>query len=673
MNTILRIFPAILITFMLFTGCTDDKAFLTEPSGSVEGNYDGRVIGTIHGIITTQDTSTPIDSVRVLYSIEGANLDILSDVNGYYRIDNLRERSYTLTFLSPDDNYADWMTVTNIAFDSAYANPTNRDYNVLISQNVTLLRNNAGVSGYVFAQMDPENAVPAVNAEVKITGLGGVLNADFTAYTNNDGLYSFTKLPAVNQAVVIAMPWSDDTIDYGLGTVNVNLVPGAIVNAQAIIVNPVAAGCIMVANNFANNDFGVTETIQIVFNKPVVENSLDISLFRGGTDIPFEAELVNDGLILTVDPLLILRAGTTYSIQVQGRSVDYANFNFGPLQFTTEDGIELEYTSLDVADGVVRNDVGLNEDIILNFSKAIDVNDNRNRISVHRRADQFNILIDFAFSASNKVVTISPVGSFRANTDYTVSYLFHSELPEDFVAGNVNFTTIDIGDAPEQVSGLSLTEDYVIDWNTRQIQIEFNSQSNADEYEVYGYDNFSVSHHIYLGRIAANTLFGKQQGFIMLGNEFDWMEGDNMQTPFANGIEVSILVRAVNDYGDGQFSDVLVLKDDTVPTFQLNQIGTAFNTGNDTTSEFTVRFDADIEYCNTADNPQWGFVEDGGDANYVLPENSAVWQWDNDGRNGTLTVTVPADKNGAIDQLFLLYVKDSSGNTQTDTVWVNLR
>ncbi len=80
-----------------------------------------------------------------------------------------------------------------------------------------------------------------------------------------------------------------------------------------------------------------------------------------------------------------------------------------------------------------------------------------------------------------------------------------------------------------------------------------------------------------------------------------------------------------------------------------------------------VRISGAIEYC--ADTPPvWGFIEDGGNPAYVLPHDAAAWAWDANHRNGTLTITVPADRNGAGDQVWMTGISDNSGNMQADTV-----
>lgn len=662
----------LLIFTTLFIGCDNPDVITTVSSG--EGSYNGRVIGTVHGIITTQDNNTPFEKVTVIYAIAGANYIQESDRFGYYRCDGLTESTYSFTFLSPDTIYADMFKVVEVAYDSAYMHPSDVDYRIVISRNVVMLRKNAGITGYVFARTDDETTAPAAGVRVRATGFDGILNANFSAVTDTSGYYSFEDLPAVDTVTVITMPWSNGLTSFQSSQTEVNIIPDAVVNADNIIISPSATDIIVLSNNFANGDFPVNGSLVLEFSRPISEAGLGVELTREEVDVPRLFSLDVSGLILTVEPTVILRAGTAYSLFIQGRGEDYARFTFGPVEFTTEAGIDLESTSLYAADGIIRDDVGLDETINFRFTREIDTVNADNRVVLQRQ--NVDVLVNWSFSEDGRTLLVTPEGTFRPGAEYSLGYRIFSTLPEDFITTLNNpfiFQTIVSGGPPAQVAGLEVSPlSESIDWNTTNLNLQWLAITGVDYYDVYGYDSHTVNDHVFLGRIVADRLFGMQRGIVGLPLEFDWIQGDDFQTPFTHNIQVKLLVRAVNDFGAGEFSEDLTLRDNTAPAYEIRQDRSADNSAGVTDLLVTFRFDDPMEYCDSRHPPDWGFIEFGGDLDYVLPEDAAVWRWDEDLRNGDLRVTIPAAEDGSGDKLWLLGITDTSGNTQVDTVWVDI-
>lgn len=661
MKRIIFSIPMLLFVVFMLTGCESNTTVTSETGGE---SFNGRVIGTLHGIITTQDTNTPMAGVRLLYAVEGSNRETVSDTNGFYRIDNLTESTYTISFISPDSNYVDWGEVVAVHFDSAHANPSDVDYHVVISRNIIMFRRNAGVSGYVYARLDNETTIPASGVEVKATGFGGVLNADFSTTTNSSGHYMFSDLPATPAMTVLAMPWTHNSITFGAGAVGVNLIPGASVIADNITVRPATADIVVLSNNFENDDFPVDGTLNLVFNRPIDDGSLVVSFTRSGMDVPFVSSLGPNMITLTIDPAVILRAWTRYTLWIQGRGTDYTDFTYAPTPFWTERGIELESTNL-----WREEDVGLNETLTFTFTKAIDVDNPNNRMWVER--SNADILMNWSYSEDNLTLSCTPVGSYIQDTDYTIGYLLYSVLPENFTTWEPSFHTLADLTPPSQVTGLALDEDVEVDWDTRQIWLSWDAiadvASAGGHYEIYGYDTYHVTDRVLLARFRADQVFGTERRMVSLPSEFDWLPGDPWQTPFTNNIEVRFMVRATNNAGNGPLSTELSVGDNTPPIISnIIQYGSANNSFSSEETIVECRFGSDIEYC-AATIPTWEFVEAGGDPNYLLPHDAASWEWDDDMRNGTLTITVPPNSNGAGDELLIWGVTDLSGNVQADS------
>jgi hypothetical protein len=662
MKKIVWLIPYLLLTILLLAGCEDRTTVQTENRGEA---FNGRVIGTLHGVITMQGTNTPMSGVRVLYSIAGSNLETISDANGYYRIDNLREATYSISYLSPDTNYADWGEVVAVQYDSANAHPTDVDYLVVISRNVMMFRRDAAVSGYVFARLDNETTMPAVGAEIKAMGFAGVLNAEFSTTTDQNGRYTLSGLPATPNCQIMAMPWVGGGVNFGLGVTQANLVSGATVNAANIVLAPATVNIVVLSNNFGNGSFPIDGGLVLVVNKPLEDSSLVIILNRGATPIQTVFNVDTSGLVLTIDPVVLLRASTNYALTVNGRGMDYSAFTYGPVTFSTERGIELVSTTVLRQDGFVRDDVDLDETLSFTFNREIAVSHDDNDAWVRRGTT--DILVNWSISQDQKTLSITPLGSYRENTLYTIGFLLYSSLPEDCTAATYNFTTVMEPSPLGQVTGLAQDDTAHVDWNTTQIWLNWNAMANVVTYQVYGYDTYNVTDYRWIANYPATRISGTERNQIALPTEFDWLVGDGMQTPFTNGIDGKFFVRAINAVDEGPFSAELTVSDMVAPRITaLTQDRSANNTSPTTPAIVSCRFGTLHEYCMSTP-PSWHFEEAGGNPSYHIPDNAATWQWDANMRNGTLRVTVPASSNGAGDRLLLWGVYDNSGNMQPDT------
>jgi len=648
-------------------GCSDETNVTSHTTGD---RYNGRIIGMIHGIITARDTNTPMANVTVEYAVHGGTRLTRSDANGYYRTENLDEGTYTIGFFSPDTGYADWREVVAIRLDTSKVRPSDVDYRVVMSRDVPMYRRNAGIQGYVYAQVGNETLVPAADVEVRATGFGNViLSADYVARADSNGYYVFSSLPATPTAVVIAMPWTNNSVTYGIGTTRVDLIPGAIAVAENIVVVPATAGIIVIGNNFGDGDFPVDGAINLVFSRPIDDDSL-FSYLRGPWgDVHVVHTLDASGVNLSIDPIEILHASSDYVLTVNGRGADYTQFSY-TAWIKTELGIKLESTTLWQIDGQNREDVGLTEALGFTFTKPVDVTNPDNEVWIRRGGS--DILVSASYSNENKTLTVAPIGSFLPETWYRVYYFVYSTLPEDCTACDFYFRTIRDAVAPGTVSGLQCDTLNYIDWDDwRAIPLSWNVAQNATGYQIYAYDSYQVTHRILVGTVQSGAPFGRVETAIWLPPEFDWLDGDDIQTPFSNGIIVRFMVRATNAVGEGPLSSEVAVRDVTAPKASDITLWQDSTCNNNRQVPKTVRVSiptySPIEYCNTTVAAQWQFKE-AGNPGYLLPHEAARWEWDAGMRTGSLIITVPALSNGANDSLKLWGISDNSGNVMSDTV-----
>jgi len=290
-----------------------------------------------------------------------------------------------------------------------------------------------------------------------------------------------------------------------------------------------------------------------------------------------------------------------------------------------------------------------------------------------------HFLVNYVFVSSwtnDITLTIDPLVTLQASTTYSLSLSGESQDNNSFSA-SLSFITesSQIADttAPAQVTGFAVDEegDWTADYNTTSITFKWNTVDGADAYIVWASDNQYNPNLITVGVFEHMDYVTDQSGTVVLPSQFDYYDDDGIQTPFTSGTELTFQIVAVNDAGEGTYSASVTVGDETSPVVtSFNQSGTADNPDSTSTQSFTVDLSAN-EYLSGAD-PTFGFVESGGDTNYVLPNSSVSLDWDSDMMGGTFTVVVPAGKDGSGDEFFITNLKDASENASSDTVRVTL-
>ena len=562
----IKIFISSIFIAFLVTGC-DVKQNLG--GGEESDDYtDGRVIGTIHGVVKAAHSGARLKDIIVTTVVKGETYWVFTNDVGHYAITNLSPGNYELTF-SGSDGYAIMSTEENIPTlqEVGVTNmATSEDFHYTTTQDMSLYSLSAGLTGTVYTKQDDENTTLAGAGVTVIANYEEAFSPSwYSAVTDSNGVYNFSNLPA-DETNIITMPFSDGTYDYNIAfDEGVDLIPGETVTSDPIILQIATAEPFILTNNFENNDFGLTESLTMTFSKTMDPSSFDITL----SSELFVSSWTND-ITLTIDPLVTLQASTTYSLSLSGESQDNNSFS-ASLSFITE--------SSQIAD-----------------------------------------------------------------------------------------TT-----APAQVTGFAVDEegDWTADYNTTSITFKWNTVDGADAYIVWASDNQYNPNLITVGVFEHMDYVTDQSGTVVLPSQFDYYDDDGIQTPFTSGTELTFQIVAVNDAGEGTYSASVTVGDETSPVVtSFNQSGTADNPDSTSTQSFTVDLSAN-EYLSGAD-PTFGFVESGGDTNYVLPNSSVSLDWDSDMMGGTFTVVVPAGKDGSGDEFFITNLKDASENASSDTVRVTL-
>ncbi|MDP8207665.1 MAG: hypothetical protein P9L92_13445 [Candidatus Electryonea clarkiae] len=665
----------LIAAIFLFISCSEDSVNSTFNAGT----GDNSVTGTVHGIVTTNDTNSPIEGVSIHYISEGTDQETLTDQNGYYICEEMIEGTYTFTFISLDTLYADWMEIITVQSDTSSGNPNAPDYKLSISQNIILYHCNVTLQGEIFLALNGEETVAAEAVPIRLTGMGGVLNAEYSTVTDDHGIYLFQNLPSIPSVTVLAIPGEivigENTFEYGIGAQTVALTAGGTVNAPAIILQPASEEIRILGNNFAEGNFVTDHSLTLVFSRPVDANELEIELVD--TDnlnmaVPYTYTLSPDGLGLEINPTYNLLTDRTYNLSLSGHGEDFTSFDH-TLTFETIKGIQLISSNIFIAHTIGRTDFDVNEAITFTFDREISVDNPWNAV-ILKDATGSEMLTNINYTVGDTRIEILPDGGpFLGNMSYEVGFLIFSTIAGDTLDTRDNpyaFSTAGVGAEPGRVTGLGLDTrgGFTLDWDSEQILLTWNASPQARFFEVFARNSDVIPNYILLDTLDATRAFGNEFAPLNLPARFDWSSADTVFTPFTNGVQIYVKLRGINEFGHGPFSSEVSFRDTTPPRgYSIDQRRSADNTNGNDGYFVDFVFDPSIEYCRNSD-PVWEFRENGGDPAFMMSGGS--WQWNaaESFRNGTLSVWINPNTNGSGDFLRMNNVIDNSGNAQVD--WV---
>jgi len=682
-----QVYGAVLVIALLISGCSDHTVAPPEPELA-----NGRVVGTVSGIISDFTTEVPFDSgsVTITWIDNGVTHSTACKNLGYYLIDSLTSGTHEIYFQGPVSHAQSKITVTipelNDILDCCPV--TNKDYRHNVTENITLYKRSNHIEGIIFYKFNDNTTALAegvtVVADYRYTfdsysetvGEGyNVIPARYVTTTNSSGFFSFDSLPCTPTVVIQSLPYTKSGIEYESYITQVSLSDGSSHSIGDVIINPVSAVPIITQNNFVNNnDFPVTSSFIATFSKKMNPYTFDINLYRSGTLIETNISWT-DSLILTIDPYADLRPDEDYTLSISGKSVDNNTFS-QTYNIHTQAGIEFVSTNLEVSQGIMDTKFPVESNIEITFSMAVNLS-NPNTY-VHLIDDQgFYVDVNISLTGDQKTLVINPVGNLEYDKTYTVSFKVYSSIPDDYITQSetglsfIFSTEPEITVVPGQVTGFALDmgSSWHADYNTLSISFVWNTVAHADEYKILARDNDKNTDYVYLKSFTATDNVLKQTGSINLstdaGGQFDYYEDDGKITPFCNGNEISFYIVAINKIGQSVLSSPVVVKDEVSPAMELIQYSSA---NNSSPNSVTISIDfnglgaGEAEYLGN--DLTVSIAEAGGDNNYVLTSDKISYQWYNNMTGATIYLTIPANSNASGDRL-TVNCKDTSGNSSS--------
>jgi len=656
-----------IFSMIIWISCDNKKDYLGEDTKT-----DGRVIGSIHGVVTDKSSNTRLDLVSVYWSDNGKLKSTQTNSVGYYAIAGLSPGGFELTF-SKEGKFATGMatvTIPSLQNIGIADLPTDEDFFYNEIQDMELYGLTADLTGMVYKIEDVENITVATGVSVIADFANyGISPNEYSSETDSTGTFTFINLPATSNVSLKTLPFNDGSYDYSVETSTASLVPNGTTNAGNIILDIATATPFIVQNNYENDDFILTDDIVMTFSKLMNTNSFDINLWSNNYgNVEFETAWSNN-ITLTIDPLVTLQANETYLLSLSGVSQDNNSYS-GYLDFETQEGIEFVWTNLERVDGVF-DEFPIDSNIGITFTMEVDLNNYNGYVTLD---DEDNALVSTSLSTDLTTLIIDPPYNLEPGQDYTLSYKVYSTIEGDYDLGSFDFETASDVTIPAQVTGFAVDmgDDWTADWNTTSITFRWNTIGNADGYRIYAKGNGDNTDLIRVGSFSTHDYNTEMSGTVNLSlyTQFDFYIDDGIQTPFTNGREITFQIVPYNDAGEGTFSTALTVRDETAPSGSLTQLGSVSNNNDSLATNISISFSAN-EYLDGTP-PSFSFTEDGGDTTYVLPSSSVAFEWDTDMKGGVFTITVPANSDGSGDLFYIYGFKDSSGNTIDENISIVL-
>lgn len=404
---------AILVAY----GCNEERIYLPDV------NADGRVIGTIQGVVTDAADNTLLPGVEVSTTVRGSHVTTVTDATGHYSFTNLDPGEYELTFIFPIGSdkevksayagvHGDAYIPTLDELDSPGDDmPNDEDFRYEVEANVELFPLNGGASGYVTMQTDYATVMPAEGVTVvadfgdyyysKSSWNYGLIENEWFATTDEDGWYTFSGLPTGINGMLRTLPYLYEGTAFDPRDTDLILEGGGTWLAQTMNLGGYDAPAIIAMNWASGVPFAVTGTFTATFNIP-----MNPATFTATLDLVYDKSLV---------PVTVTWAGNTVSVNPNFDLLPNAQYRLDMGGWSMDGQAWSSYWYIDTVDipqpyvvSTNFEDVpfGVDDDLVLLFSEAMDPATFEIWFGYDKLGD---ILFDATWSLGNTTLTIDPV------------------------------------------------------------------------------------------------------------------------------------------------------------------------------------------------------------------------------------------------------------------------
>lgn len=404
----------------LLVGCENEET--TYEDG---GPNNGRVIGTIHGRVLSDLDGSFLASATIRWADDGGIHQVVSDANGYYTIQNLDQGSYIFTVSSAGGYAVRSFPVIVPTLDQIgiVDLPTEDDFRHTMVQDLAMFPLTSSLSGRLYLEDDQAGFVLGAGVEVILDFSANQISPALVRVSSgSDGMFQFTGLPATNEAWMRIESFQQDGLIYPDYEGFVDLTPGGDVQLADLRLHTLQVEPFVVSDNLSQGEVGITEALVITYDKAMRTSTFNASL-QGNSIVELHVSWSSDNRTVTLTPDEPLRLDWIYSLQLNGVAQDNSQYD-ETILFTTQDGIEIASTNLQVYDGAYS--ILATESIEIQYTEAVNPSSEFNVFQVDG-TDMAVSLLD----GNQRLLISPPPGGWVGNSIFVQVTAYSTLAPYD--------------------------------------------------------------------------------------------------------------------------------------------------------------------------------------------------------------------------------------------------
>ncbi len=420
MKSIFRLAILIAALSLLFA-CTETTTNFNE-----DNDNNGRVIGSVHGIVSDANNNIRLGNIEITYAVKGSVRTTKTNNLGYYAIGDLPSGVYELTF-SGDGAYA--IARVNVVIpdleDIGISDiPTTDDFYYSVSQDKVLYSLDSTVTGTIHAVVDNEEIEDLSGIRVTANYGAWQLTPDqYIAYTDSEGAFILENLPSVATFTLLVDSWTDGVHTFEAVDMDVHAAIQGVLNLEPIVLNPIGEDILVIAHNL--EDFPINGTIEVTFNQSIDADEFEIELlnqFNAWVDI--STITWDSSTHVTIDPDEALVLDSEYTLRLMGETINGNPFILEE-EFETQPGIMIENTNMELYDG--HYEITPYQSIVINFTEPVLIGYNGNVLEITNYLTPI-----MSWSNGNKTLTVTaPAGGYTLEQITVEAEFFSTLAPYD--------------------------------------------------------------------------------------------------------------------------------------------------------------------------------------------------------------------------------------------------
>jgi len=483
------LFAAILAILGAY-GCNEDNVYLPDV------NTDGRVIGSVNGVVFDGASHDALAGVQVNTAIRGQHVSTVSDAAGHYAFTNMDPGTYVLTFIFPESVGKDVKSAyTSVkgevdipTLDDLYAIdpdlPHDRDFHYEAEGDVEMFPLDGSAEGYVYVQTNMQTMVSADGVNMVADFLYPtdntndlseleILDEEWFTTTDEDGHYMFTGLPTGTMGTCRTQHYMYGDMAFDPIDDDLDMRGGGNVLVDALVFDATTNVDIVSQNWNSNIPFPVGGSFVATFSVPMDPSTFTATLYEYSKAL-VPITVTWSGNTVTIDPVNDMRADEDYNLTMAGWSTDGQPFTYHSYSIYTGENIPPSIVDTNF-EGSETFPVDGN--LVFTFNMAMDPS----TVIVWWYEDKLgDIVFDKSWNGDNTVLTVDPDVDLDYDYYYQVRVEGKSASGEDLATTSYKyFSTV-------QLQNVIVTDtNFMADFdNTADLWFNFSEPMEPTGFEI---------------------------------------------------------------------------------------------------------------------------------------------------------------------------------------------